>query len=918
MPLAVHAQRNRIAGPIDNGRRVTLRGHVHPAANSRNDRGPVEGTFALPGITLLLKPSAAQKADLEQLLLDQQDATSPDYHRWLTPELYADRFGAGASDVAQIVAWARSQGFEPTYVARSRTFVSFTATAGQAQAAFHTEIHRYSVNGQAHFANATDPSLPAALAEVVADAWGLNDFRPKPQLRLPGLPEMTSSGGSHHLAPDDFATIYDVAPLYAAGIDGTGQSIAIVGQATIAASDIQAFRDTFNLSSANLQQVAVPGRPSPAASLGDQEESTLDVEWSGAVARNATIVFVYSDDVWVSAAYAVDLVVAPILSMSYGACEQGDLVDLPIYRALVQQSNAEGITWFAATGDSGADACDDQGVTIAQNGLGVNAPASIPEVTGMGGTEFNEQGGTAYWSTTNTSNGASALQYIPEIGWNDTAQSGILAASGGGASSYFPQPAWQTGPGVPADGARHVPDLALSSSASHDGYYFYFKRSVGYVGGTSAATPTMAGIFALLNQYLVSTKAQAQPGLGNVNPTIYRLAQNNSGVFHDVTVGNNIVPCAAGTPNCNNGLLGFAAGPNYDSVTGWGSVDANNLVHSWSSNPPFSSSVVPSINQNPVFQQPPDAQGNSWRFTLTLTEEAGIGATLTDFTINGASHASHIASLFGSTAIPPRGSLSATYGMAGLTVPATVVFGFTGTDAAGAWTRQLSVPFSGPQPQLTVTGAENAASGQQVYAPGMLLSVYGTAMGNLAQSAAAIPLPQYLAGFEAAVNGVTAPIYYVSPGQVNLQIPYETQPGPATLTVGNPYVNYNFSFTVAAAGPGIFTFPDDSVNPSNTARAGQIVTLFITGEGQVAPALPTGATPAPKTPVAQLPQPQLPVSLTVGGMPATINFIGIPSGLVGVTQINFTVPAGIAPGVQPVVVTVGSASSPPATMTITP
>ena len=147
------------------------------------------------------------------------------------------------------------------------------------------------------------------------------------------------------------------------------------------------------------------------------------------------------------------------------------------------------------------------------------------------------------------------------MAWNDTALAGILAATGGGASVYFPQPAWQTGPGVPADGARHVPDLALSSSADHDGYYFYFNGSVGYVGGTSAATPTMAGIFALLNQYLVSTGAQAQPGLGNVNPTIYRLAQNTSGVFHDVTAGNNIVPCAAGTPNCNNGLLGLRGRP---------------------------------------------------------------------------------------------------------------------------------------------------------------------------------------------------------------------------------------------------------------------------------------------------------------------------------------------------------------------
>jgi uncharacterized protein (TIGR03437 family) len=926
LPPAVRAQPSRLAGGIDNGRRVTLSGRVPLLANARNDRGPVEGTFTLPGITLLLKPSGAQQSDLQQLLIEQQDAASPSFHRWLTPEQYADRFGASAGDMAQIVAWAQSQGLQVTNVARSRTFVSFSGTAQQAQAAFHTAIHRYSVNGQAHFANAADPSIPAALADLVAGVWGLNDFHPKPQLRLPAQPEMTASGGAHYLAPGDFATIYDVAPLYAAGVNGTGQSIAIVGQSDILLSDIQAFRKEFNLSPPNLVQKLVPGQPDPGISPTDQEESNLDIEWSGAVARNATIVFVYSGDVWQSAIYAVDQNLAPILSISYGACEQEDLVDLPSYRALVQQANAEGMTWFAASGDSGAAACDDliTNVAIAQNGLAVNEPASIPEVTAMGGTEFNEPSGTGYWSSTNT-NGASALQYIPEMAWNDTALAGVLTATGGGASIYFPQPAWQTGPGVPADGARHVPDLALTASADHDSYYFYSNGKAGYVGGTSAATPTMAGIFALLNQYLVSTGAQ--PGLGNVNPTLYRLGQNPSGIFHPVPAGNNMVPCANGTPDCSNGLLGFAAGPAYDSVTGWGSVDAYKLVHAWSADPPLSSSVVPSIDQNPVFQQPPDTQGNSWQFTLTLTEEAGIGTTLTDFTIDGVSHAAEITNLFGSAAIAPLGSLSAAYGFASLpVVPATVVFGFAGVDAGGApWTRQLSVPFSGPQAQLTVAGIGNAASGEPAYAPGMIVSVYGTALGDFAQSAAAIPLPDYLAGFEACVNGVPscangvpAPLYYVSPGQVNLQIPYETPIGQATLTVGNPYVNVNYNFTVMAASPGIFTFPDGSINPSRTASPGQEVTLFITGEGQVTPSLATGATPAKGTPTAQLPKPRLPVSMTVGGLPATIDFIGIPSGLVGVTQINFTVPAGIAPGVQPVVVTVGSAASPPATITITP
>ena len=905
---AAFAQVSRVAGRVDNNRTFTLRGRVHPAANVRNDRGAVDPSFTVPGITLLLKPSAAQQSDLEKLLLDQQDPSSPNYHQWLTPEQYADRFGASNSDVQQLVAWAQSQGFQVAAVGRSRTFISLRGTAQQVQSAFHTEIHRYAVNGQPHFSNATDPAIPAAFSNLVSGILGLNDFHPKPRLKRPAQPEMNSGAGRHNIAPDDFAAIYNVAPLYAAGVDGTGQNIAIVGQSNIKTSDIAAFRAQFNLSPANLTTKLV-GSTDPGISPGDVDESNLDIEWTGAVARNANIIFYYSTDVWQSAMYAVDDNQASVLSMSYGGCEAADLFDLPNFRAVVQRANAQGMTWFAASGDQGAADCEDQTATIAQNGLAVDVPAAIPEVTAMGGTEFNESGGS-YWNSTESSTHASAAGYIPEVAWNDTVAGTLgFAATGGGTSIYFPQPAWQTGPGVPTDGFRHVPDLALSSSADHDGYWFYSTGSRGFVGGTSVAAPTMAGIFTLLNHYLVSTGAIAKPGLGNVNPAIYRLAQTASGIFHDVTDGNNSVPCAGGTPNCSNGFVGLAAGPAYDLVTGWGSVDAYNLVHGWTSSPAVNSLVEPSIDQNPVFQTP----GSGWKFNLTLTEEAGVGTTLTDFTIDGVSHASEIATLLKPAAIPPRASVSFPYSLSNVAVPKNVVFGFAGVDAAGvAWTRQLSVPFSGPQVHLSVAGVSNAATGQQVFAPGMIMSVYGTAMGNFAQSAAAVPLPQYLAGFEAFVNDVPAPLYFVSPNQVNIQIPYETSPGRATLNLGNPWENINYRFTVTAAAPGIFTFPDGSVNPSRAASGGQTVTMFITGEGQVTPAVTTGSTPSGS----RMPQPRQPVTVTVGGLPATVQSIGIPSWSVGVTQVNFTVPAGLAPGVQQVIVTVGTAASPPANITI--
>jgi uncharacterized protein (TIGR03437 family) len=198
----------------------------------------------------------------------------------------------------------------------------------------------------------------------------------------------------------------------------------------------------------------------------------------------------------------------------------------------------------------------------------------------------------------------------------------------------------------------------------------------------------------------------------------------------------------------------------------------------------------------------------------------------------------------------------------------------------------------------------------------MFLSVYGTAFGDFSQSAGTIPLPQYLAGFEAWVNGVTAPLYYVSPNQVNLQIPYETKPGTATLTVGNPYLNINYSLEIVASAPGIFTTNGFAAAPFSSAARGQTTTLFITGEGQVSPSLRDGTSPSSGTPVSQLPKPNLPVTLTVAGLPATIAFYGIPAGLVGVTQIDYVVPANAPLGVQPVVVTVGGVASQAANLSV--
>jgi len=920
--VALQAQPDRIGARIDSAKTIVLAGHVPARIRREYDQGQAPPSFPMPAVTIYFKASASQQTALQRLLANQQNPASADYHKWLTPEQYAERGGLSQNDVSRIEAWLQSQGLLVRRVARSRTWIEFSGTARQIENAFQTQIHQYLENGKLHYANSADPSIPAALSDIVVGLRGLNDYRLKPRhqagklLPRDTMPRDTSVSGAHQMAPDDFAAIYDVAPLYTTGIDGAGQKLAIMGQTDINLSDIDAFRSMFQLPPIHLRQILVPGQADPGISQDDLPEADLDLEWSGAVARNASIIFVNSPDVLTSVQEAIDQAYAPVVSMSYGGCEGGDLVDLPNYHSWALQANAEGITWLASAGDDGAADCEDPNASIAQDGLAVDEPASIPEVTAMGGSQFNEGSG-AYWSDTNTAAGSSALSYIPETVWNNSGPGGRLAAGGGGTSIYFARPVWQSGPGVPNDSFRHVPDLSLASSPDHDGYYVYTGGSLQIYGGTSVAAPTMAGIVTLLNQYLVSGGSQKQAGLGNINPTLYRMARNSPGVFHDITAGNNSVPCVIGSPDCTTGTLGFNAGPGYDQASGLGSPDAYNLIRQWSSQAPAASAVVPSIDKNPVFELPANGSGYPWTFTITLTEEAGVATTLTGFSIDGKIY--NVDTVFGASQIPADGSLSSTgLGLSNQAVPANVVFGFRGMDASGKqWAEQIAIPFDGPQPQLQVGGAGNAASGRQSYAPGMFLSVYGTAFGSFSQSAGTIPLPRYLAGFEAWVNGVTAPLYYVSPNQVNLQIPYETKPGTATLTVGNPYLNINYSLQIAESAPGIFTTNGFAAAPFSGAARGQTTTLFITGEGQVSPSLPDGTSPSSGTPVSQLPKPNLPVTLTVAGLPATIAFYGIPAGLVGVTQIDYVVPANAPPGVQPLVVTVGGVASPAANFNVT-
>lgn len=657
---------DRIMTPLNEGPKMVLRGTVHGLARPENDLGRADASRPMQGITLAFHPSAAQQKDLDQFIAELGDRSSPNYHKYLTPKQFGERFGMSRNDLQKVTDWLQSQGFTNIKIANGRNEVSFDGTVAEVESAFAIEMHHYLVDGVVYMGNAGDPSVPAAMAGLVLNVAYLHNFAPKPRVKV--QPHLTSYvSGNHYVTPADFATIYEVQGLYSAGSDGTGQKIAIIGQSSVNQSDLNNFRSAAQLPASTITTMPVPAGSTPTRCSGDEGESDLDLEWAGGVAKNASIIFVTaslgtgdtctgasrSNSVWQALEYAVKNNVAPIISTSYGYCEAGlGATFVNQIQALAVQGHTQGQTIVAATGDAGAADCDNAGVTSATKGLAVDAPASIPEVTGMGGTVFNADSPTnttnnppgadaPYWLAAGASSDtlASALEYIPEGAWNDTGLGGGLSASGGGASTMFVKPTWQTGTGVPNDGQRDVPDVSVSASPNHDPYLFCTEDdgkggivstcTSGFrtgaagnftaVGGTSAAAPTFAGILALVNGF------PGVSGLAPLNPTLYALYPNNStsNVFNDVTTGNNLVPCTSGTPNCPAGTtqIGFSAGTGYDQVTGLGSVNALNLAQAISTAPSFSLGTPANSYQV--------AQGSSVTATVHLTAFNGFTGSVT-------------------------------------------------------------------------------------------------------------------------------------------------------------------------------------------------------------------------------------------------------------------------------------------------
>jgi subtilase family serine protease len=682
---AVPTPQARITSPIDEKRLVVLAGNTRPEASAANDLGQVEDGLQMEHMQLLLRPSAAQQADLDAYTASLSDKGSQNFHRWLTADEFGARYGAARSDIEQVTTWLSSHGMTVNLVYPNNLVIDFSGTAGMVRETFRAEIHGYLVNGVGHVANASDPKIPAALAGVVQGVVSLHDFTPRPLRKTKPAYTFNSSGSTYEaVTPGDLAKIYNLTPVFKAGYTGKGQTIVVIEDTNVyAASDWTTFRSTFGLEgyeAGSFTQVHPAPKSgqnnctNPGVVVGNDGEAILDAEYASAAAPGAAIELASCADTETTFGGLIALqnlinasgTPPAIVSISYGECEAvNGAAANAAYNATYQQAASEGVSVFVAAGDEGAASCD-ANQTVATHGIGVSAFASTPYNVAVGGTDFGDTyAGTNadYWSATNTPTYESALSYIPEIPWNDSCASTLIAtvleysttygsngfcnstigqdyfestaagsggpsgcATGtpsaegivGGTCKGYAKPVWQALVGNPGDGVRDIPDVSLFAANGVWGHYYVFcytdaagggtpctgaPSGWAGAGGTSFASPIMAGMQALVNQ-----KWGKQ---GNPNPTYYKIAAAEYGkngnascnssngnaagsscVFYDVTLGDIDVNCT-GVSRCfdgRGGMMGvlsttataynpaFMTGTGWDFATGIGSVNAYNLV----------------------------------------------------------------------------------------------------------------------------------------------------------------------------------------------------------------------------------------------------------------------------------------------------------------------------------------------------
>jgi uncharacterized membrane protein len=604
-----------IAQTVDENKLVTLGGNTRPEATAKYDRGPVADSLVMEHLFLLLKRSPEQERELEKFIDELHDSSSPTFHRWLTATEFGERFGASNQDRDTVKNWLQSHGLKVNVDYTNDVLIDFSGTAGQIQEAFRTEIHNLDVNGVKHVANMSDPQIPAALAPAVVGVVSLNDFRPQTMYR-PRTDYTVSKNGTegYLVVPGDLATIYSLNPLFSAGISGQGQKIVVIEDTDVyATADWKSFRSVFGLSSysgGSFTQIH-PAPPSGSnncsdpGAIGDDREAIVDAEYASAAAPSAAIVLAsctgtetFGGLIALQNLLNESSTPPALVSMSYGICEalSGAALNAS-FNSTFQQAVTEGVSVFVSAGDDAAAGCD-RDSQEATDGIGVTGWGSSPYNVSVGGTDFGDTfAGTnnTYWKATNSPTYESAKSYVPEIPWNDSCASlllaefegfsktygsggfcnsslgeadfldtvggsggpsgcatGMPAESGvvGGTCAGWPKPSYQSVLGNPRDGVRDIPDVSLFAG---DGlwlhYYPYCFSGPGGAscteapvdwpgaGGTSFSSPIMAGIQALVNQKIGSRQ-------GNPNVVYYKLAATEYGAKGDSacnsTLGNSV------------------------------------------------------------------------------------------------------------------------------------------------------------------------------------------------------------------------------------------------------------------------------------------------------------------------------------------------------------------------------------------
>ena len=617
--LAVPSARAESVGPVlitqnvDESKLVTLEGNTRPEAKAKYDRGRVADNLLMEHMLLLLKRSPEQEQELEKLIDELHDSSSPNFHRWLTAMEFGESFGVAKPDRDTIKNWLQSHGLKVNVDYTNDLLIDFSGTAGQVREAFHTEIHNLNVKGVKHIANMSDPRIPAALAPAVVGVVSLHDFMPHTLSKL--RPNYTFGGcfigTCYVVVPADLATIYNLNPLFSAGISGQGQTIVVIEDTNVSSTtDWTTFRSTFGLSSytgGSFTQIN-PAPPKGANNCtnpgvnGAAVEATVDAEYASAAAPSAAIVLAScSSTATFGGLIALQNLLnesgtpPAIMSISYGECEAVNGASAnAAFNSTYQQAVTEGVSVFVAAGDNGATMCSSSAFEdTATYGIGVSGFTSTPYNVSVGGTDYGDTyAGTnsTYWNAGNSPTYGSAKSYVPEIPWNDSCASSLIAEFNGfsqtfgssgfcnssaGEESYistvsgsggpsgcakgkpsqsdvvsgtcagWPKPSWQTLVGNPSDGVRDIPDVSLfAADGVWDHYYLACFTGRGFTctgppdtwlgaGGTSFAAPIMAGIQALVNQ----KKGVRQ---GNPNPVYYSLAASQYG--------------ASGDSSCNSSL----------------------------------------------------------------------------------------------------------------------------------------------------------------------------------------------------------------------------------------------------------------------------------------------------------------------------------------------------------------------------